>query len=298
MIFNSKTRKYLRLNSQLGIPLLKCEVNISHAASVSGILRTIAFFLTIILIGFSSCKKSNTVQKTIINTSISNGFPQGGANYLNGVLYARKQILIPEGDVTYSSAAGFSSSTLPMTNYYYLFDLLTTILGNESAGIVKVNSSVMKWRGLKTSSMQIYQDSTRNPEYSGGISWDVGGNVNFSSFNTSVSRGFPVITDASFLPDTISKSQPLYIHSGKNNYSNTDSIMIGFKDDTNIVYKYFGGTDSVFVFTPEEMSILTAGSVNREIKVFAKNFSNMIVNNKRYVFIMHTDLIKFITVIP
>ena len=247
---------------------------------------------------FTECKKENKPSPVNINTSISNGFPSGGANYLNGFLYARRYILVPELDTSFSASAGFSNSTLPMSNYYMMFSNVITILGNETAGTVKIDSTEMKWGYSKTSSTLIYRDTTYNPKYKNTVQWTVSGNKNFSSFSTKVTRGFPEIANPDFLPDTIYKSDNITLRSGANNFSNTDSIMVQIQDDLSSVYKYFSGKDSIFTFTKEEIAGLNNGLLNRQIKVYAKNFSNIIVNNNRFVFAMHTDIIKFIKILP
>jgi hypothetical protein len=250
--------------------------------------------LIIIFIILSACKKEDdTAYNTMINTSVSNGFPLGGTDYLNGFLFARKEIVPSLSITSYSSEAGFSSSTIPMSQFYYLSSI---ILGVESVGIVKINSSTMKWQGVKSSSQQIYKDLTLVPDYSSGVSWTVSGNSNFSPFNTTVPRGFPVINKTNYLPQIISKSQPLVIHTGYNNYTNTDSIMVGISDESTLIYQYFAGKDSVLTFTAEDLADLSIGSVNHQLIVYAKNFSNIVVNNKRYIFVMQTDLVQFISI--
>jgi hypothetical protein len=258
-------------------------------------MRNKILIITIIFISLSACRKDdNNSNNNVINTPISDGFPPGGKDYLNGLLYARKEILAPEGLISYTAEAGFSDTTLPLTNFYYLSGI---ILGVERAGTVKINSTFLKWNGLKSSSQLIYRDSTNNPDYSHGVSWDVGGNSNFSSFKTTVTRGFPMINNIDYLPSVFSKSVPLTIHTGANNYSNTDSIMIGISDGTILLYQYFSGKDSVFTFNPEDLTHLSTGS-GKQITVYAKNFSNMVVNNKRYLYVMHSDVLKFISITP
>ena len=261
-------------------------------------MQKIFVVVSILFVLFTACKKENKPSTININTSISNGFPSGGTNYLNCFLYARRYILVPELDTSFSSMAGFSSSTLPMSNYYMMFSNVVTILGSETVGTVKIDSTQMKWGFSKTSSTLIYRDTSFNPNYKNTVQWTLSGNKNFSPFSTKVTRGFPEIANPDFLPDTIYKSDNITIHSGADNFSNTDSIMIQILDDYNSVFKYFSGKDSVFTFTKEEISGLNPGMLNGRIRVYAKNFSNMVVNNNRYVFAMHTDIIKFTKILP
>ncbi|MHB8259391.1 MAG: hypothetical protein ACYDCN_02445 [Bacteroidia bacterium] len=264
-------------------------------------MKKTTILLTAILFTVLACKKSSTTTSggggggTTPNTTISNGFPASGTSSINGVLYAQS-ITIPSYSITqYNGGAAFSKTAKPFSLMYTIYGIL---IGSDLVGVLKLDSTILKY---STTGNITYTDTTNSSIYS-AVKWNIGGNTNFGAFTTTVTRGYPVMTNASYLPTTFSKSQPLTINFGATNYSNTDSIMVMITDNASPTsfgfYKYLAGNASSVTFAASQLSGLSTTSASPEIIVYAKNFSNMTNANKNYIFVMQNSLVQFITITP
>ncbi len=114
-----------------------------------------------------------------------------------------------------------------------------------------------------------------------------------------VARGFPLITNPNYLPNTISKAAGFTINFGTNNYANTDSIivlLVGGQGTTSFPYKHLSGNATSVTYTSAELNNVSSGS--GQIIVYGINYSNMTVNSKNYLYIMQHDVINFLTINP
>jgi len=254
----------------------------------------------IICIAFACKKSSNTTGGGAIvqNTGTSSGFGAGGTSSINGVLYAQ-HFSVPSYSVSqYNGGATFSKTAKPLSSLYAVMGIP---IGGEQAGILKLDSTVLKYNTTNANgNINTYTDSTNTSVYS-SVNWNVGGNANFTAFTATVSRGYPAIANSTYLPATFSKSQPLTINFGATNYTNTDSIVVMITDNTSstgFIYKYMAGTSSSVTFTAAQLSGLSTTSSNSQIIVYAKNYSSLTNGGKNYVFVMENDLIQFVTITP
>ena len=250
-----------------------------------------------------ACKKSNTTTSgggntTLQNTTISNGFPASGTGSINGVLYAQSTTIPSYSITAYAGGATFSKTAKPFSQLYTIFGVL---IGYDNAGILKLDSTVLKYNTTAGNQNTYSDTSTNNPIYS-TVKWNIGGNSNFTGFNTTVPRGYPVIANPNYLPATFSKSQPLTLNFGTSNYTNADSIFVLITDNasptTSYVSKYLAGNASSVTFTAAQLSGMSTSSSSAQIVVYAKNFSNITNGNKNYIFIMQNTLVQFVTITP
>ncbi len=255
----------------------------------------------IICIAFA-CKKNNTTTggggNTTQSTTTSSGFGVGGTNNINGVLYAM-HLSVPSYSISqYQGGATFSKTAKPLSSLYVVMGIP---IGGEQVGVLKLDSTVLKYNTTNANSnINTYTDTTNNSIYN-AVKWNVGGNTNFSAFTATVSRGYPIIANSTYLPATFSKSQALTINFGATNYSNTDSIVVMITDNastTNFIYKYLAGTNSSVTFTAAQLSGLSTTATNSQIIVYAKNYSNLNNGGKNYLFVLENDLIQFVTITP
>jgi len=264
-----------------------------------------SLLLAAILVTAIACKKSTTTTRgpgvgTTQSTTVTNGFGTAGTNNINGVLYAQRLNISASGlnVVQYQAGATFSKTAKPLSG---LYAQLGIPLNGEQAGVLKLDSTILKYNYTNANSnINTYSDTTTNSVYN-SAKWSVGGNTNFTAFTTTVTRGYPVMTNTSYLPTTFSKSQPLTINFGSNNYSNTDSLIVLITDNgstTNFfVYKYVAGNASSVTFTAAELSAASTTS-SPEIVVYAKNYSSSSNGGKNYVFVLENDLVNYVTITP
>jgi|GEM_PF-1795086 hypothetical protein len=264
-------------------------------------MKKTTFLLAVILVTAIACKKSTTTPGgpggTTQSTTISNGFGAAGTSNINGVFMAELFNFPGLSVIQYHSSASLFKTAHPFNQLYQSAGIISP---GDTAGHLKINTTTMV-RDTGNPSF-IYTDTTSTANYSSGVKWTLAGNVNFTAFSTSVTRGFPVAANANYLPSTFSKSQNLTLNLGTAGYTNTDSLMVMIYTSSSAtsgaVFKYVAGNASSVTFTPADMSsLITNGSFN-EILVYAKNFSNMSVNGKNYVFVMHYTIGAFITVTP
>ena len=260
--------------------------------------------LAAILVTSMACKKSTTsttpggggtVQQ---NTGMSNGFPASGTGSINGVLYAQR-ISVPTYSVTsYNAGAVFSKTAKAFSSLYVI---LGVPVGYDPAGAVEIDSTTLSFNATNVNNhINSYTDSAGTSVYN-SAKWTVGGNSNFSTLTTTVTRGYPAIAQSNYLPSAFSKSQPLTINLGTN-YSNTDSLIVMVTDNAStnpfFVYKYLPGNASSVTFTAAQLSGASTSSSAPEIIVYAKNYSNLSTGGKNYIFVMENDLVQFVTITP
>jgi len=267
-------------------------------------MKKIEILLFAVLFILLACKKNNSTTSTgggytaSQNTSISNGFPASGTGSINGVLYAQ-HISVPSYSISqYYGGATFSKTAKPFSSLYALLGIL---LPGEQAGVLKLDSTVLKYNYTSAqNNINTYSDTTNTSVYS-SLKWNIGGNANFTAFITNVQRGYPIITNTNYLPTTFSKSQPLTINFGSN-YSNTDSIIVAITDNASptsfFIYKYIAGNVSSVTFTASQLSGASTSTTNPQIIIYAKNYSNITNGNKNYIFVMENDLTQFVTITP
>ncbi len=257
-----------------------------------------------ILVVFLACKKKKDptpidsttppVNNNPANSSLANGLPANTGN-INGVFLAQK-LSIPSSSFTvYQSYASLnvSGNSLQAIN-----PISILLVGMDNAGTVKINSNILKFETINAFEMHRYTDTTASPNYTTGVIWYLGGNTSFSSFTTTITRGFPIISNTGFLPTTISKTQSLTINFGSSNISNADSIIVEISGPGLNVSKTLAGSTQSVNFTAAQLSNATVGTSNAQFLVYVKNYSNMSINNKTHVFIMMNSLSGFANVTP
>lgn len=252
---------------------------------------------------FAFCKKKNETPPTVtptnntpINTSLQNGLGSE-ANNLNGVLQAEKMEIPAFSFVAYESRAAFDAAQKPYSNYFMLGGIFATT--GVYAGALKLNNTTLKYDISTANQINRYKDTLSSRNYSAGATWDLTANSSFSSFSVNVSRGFPIISNPNYLPNTISKSAGFTINFGVSNYSNTDSILVliqGGAGTTSYPYKHLAGSVTSVTYTPAELNNIGNGS--GQIIIYALNYSNITVNSKNYLLIMQYDVINPVTINP
>lgn len=246
-----------------------------------------------------SCQKTNNPPTTSSgggsspqNTTISNGFPSSGTGSINGVLYSQKLTITNYSVTQYAAGAGFSAIAKPFS----FISFYSGVIGYNPAGVVKINSTILKdsIRG----STNYYTDTTSNSVYS-SVSWNVGGNPSFSTFTTSVPRGYPAIVNTGYLPAAFSKSVPLTLTFGTANYTNTDSLFVVITDNISsaFIYKYLPGNSTSVTFPVAQLSGFSVGTQGA-ITIFAKNYSNLTNAGKNYIFVLENTLAQWVTINP
>jgi hypothetical protein len=215
------------------------------------------------------------------------------------VLYAQ-HIIVPSYSVSQYAAGGTFSKTVKA--FSSLYTVLGILLPGEQAGILKLDSTVLKYNTTNANNnINTYTDTTNTSIYN-TVNWNVGGNANFTAFTTTVTRGYPTIANVNYLSTTFSKSQSLTINFGATNYSNTDSIIVMITDNAStnpfFIYKYVAGNASSVTFTAAQLSGASTSSTSSQVIVYAKNYSNLNSGGKNYVFVMENDLVQFVTITP
>jgi len=210
-------------------------------------------------------------------------------------MQAQKYTVPGFGVSVYESRAAFSANAQPLSSYHFMGTIYTNT--GINAGVLKLNSTSLKYDLTTQYQENRYVDTVSTRNYSAGVTWSLSANASFSSFNTTVSRGFPNISNTNFLPASISKSAGCTFTIGSGNYSNTDSLLVLIVGSSGFpVMKHLAGTATSVAFTANDLSILSAGS--NYVMVFGVNYSNMTVSGKKYIFIMEHDISANVAVNP
>ena len=260
--------------------------------------------LVSIISHFTFCKKkeANTpvANTPTNNVPVNSPFQSGignNTNNLNGVLQVEKVVIPSFSTTAYESRAAFNANYQSLSYYYQLGGIFATTGSN--AGVLKLNSTTLKYDIATANQTNRYKDTVSVRNYSIGATWDLVANNSFSSFSVNIAQGFPIIANPNYLPNTVSKAAGLTINFGANNYSNTDSIivfLVGGPGTTSYPYKHLSGNVTSISYSPAEL--INVGTGNGEIIVYGINYSNMTVNSKNYLYIMQYDVINFITINP
>ena len=184
---------------------------------------------------------------------------------------------------------------MPIGAYHMMGGIMATF--GQNAGVLKLNGTTLKFDASTPAQQNRYTDTLSSRNYSAGASWDLAANSSFGSFTTTVTRGYPVISNVNYLPASVSKASGFTLTMGPGNYSNTDSLIVFVSGVGGVSpFKHLPGNATSVSFSPLDLSTLGTGS--GLLIVFGINYSNMMVSGKNYVFIMQHDLSNPVQINP
>lgn len=248
----------------------------------------------IILILFITCKKKNENSPPSnnpnqpANTSLQNG-PPPNPNQVNGFFMVNTTTILDFGINFYNTEVGMSHSYKPL-NVFNPF--LNIVVGYDYADTIKRNNVALKFNG----NAKKYTDTTMSV-YTSPLAFQLKGNSMFSAFSVTI-QNLPVITNTTFIPSQISKSQNLVLNWGNGNISNADSICIMIADNSSgqFIYKSLPASVSSYTINSYELSFLNVNSLNTQMHFFIKKYAYIVVNGKVHVFCTARQQIKNLTV--
>ncbi|MCE3227537.1 MAG: hypothetical protein K0S32_2088 [Bacteroidetes bacterium] len=247
----------------------------------------------VLLLAVTSCKKKETspepVQTTTGgSTTGGNGSVQSGignnAGNLHGYMMANL-VKVPTTTMVLSSQmAMFSTSPQPFGYYYTPENPMMNPAVN--AGVVRCNSDTVPY--MQNGPFGGFYYSYGMAKTLNSPVWNLTGVSPFTTFETTVPRGYPVSVSNSFLPDSVSKTSNLTIQFNAN-FSNTDSICVFITDNgSKYASKHVAGNATSVTFTPAQFTGFATG--NGDIQVIAYNYSNQTVNGKNYIYVLQETI--------
>ncbi len=181
----------------------------------------------------------------------------------------------------------------PLVNYHATSILYTdSVKENLSAsagylGTVYFNESALNYN----SAIKLYFDTVQRRSNEGQY-WELNGGGGMPSFTTSVTDSFPSLTNVDLLPDTIHKSDSLYLVFDSSTY--TDQIELAFWDGNPRVLcpynKNLPGTQTSVSIISNELSLLNAETVHITLSLIKQEFQ--ILNGFRFKFEKRLDIVK------
>lgn len=248
------------------------------------------FTLFLVYISLLSCdKKKDTASilqaaSTSEGTSkITNGLP-ANTNSINGVFSVCR--LCTDSYTINGGSAGLNGSGQSLQ---HINPFTINLIGQDSAGVLKINNTILKFETTNPSQLNTYRDTVLYPYYAPEIVWSLSANSSFNSFSTTVPRGFPEINNQNVFPAAFSRSQPLTINFGANNINNADSITVQMLSQNASVFKTVSASALSISFTAADLSVLPIGT-DTSLFIYIKNYSNKSVSYKTYIFIITTLL--------
>jgi hypothetical protein len=212
-------------------------------------------------------------------------------NSINGVFVAHKRIT--NNSALFTGQASISLATKAYKDIYP-YDPLSPYFPNlkagDYAGDLKINGSSASYESANyTQDYHIYEDANPSRQYDSGITWQLARVVPFSSFSTNVPRGFPAVANNSYFPSSISKNAGIIINFGANNFTNVDSIEVKISSYSFCYTKVLAANSSSVFFSGNNVAFLSFANLNTaNIDVSLKNYSNMVVDSKTFIFMMVT----------
>jgi hypothetical protein len=253
----------------------------------------------VLLCAFAGCKKqtmSKVETPVPVTTSLENGM---GNTTVNGYLYCSLNSSFTWSGNSFFYAAFGDPARKLLSSYNHFSDFTqfsgSNTFGNIDVGQVTFANSVTLFKNLFNPNVN-YTGNT-NVFTGTDASWSVEGNGSFKPFNITVSRGFPTLSNT-FTLAPVSRTNPYTIDLSAL-ASNYDSIVVEIGNNLSSFgnpKRHLGNSGSV-TFNASELSNLFT-SQNGQVKICAFNYSNITIEDKRYIFELARKNTQYITINP
>lgn len=249
-------------------------------------MRLITLISVLLALGFSACnKKESTTPTPPVNVGINNGMGDGPTK-IHGYLYASYKKTVYSGSGNYFSSNLYALANFGdpkrnlMSNFDHAKEGSTFFSGsdqpNVSVGTVNFSGLVFN----NSSTTNYFMSSTQYALSDLSPSWSTRGNGPFKPISISLPRLFPQITSTS-KGDTTSRNND-YTIQVSNFISNYDSVVVRIQNTNFEVSKRIGKESNTITFTKGELASMYSSYCT--ISYMAFNYSNMTVEDKKYVF--------------
>jgi hypothetical protein len=244
------------------------------------------------LLVITSCKKNENspAPDPVITPPVQNSALQPGiganANSLHGVLMGTI-FEVPGLGMNYSTALGIFNNAPQKYGVYYRPEGRAVSPG-VYAGVLKYNSDTVDY--LQNGPQGFYYEY--NIANVSTATWELEAISPFTSFTTTVTRGFPVQSGTNFLPDSVNRSAGLTLQLS-NIFSNTDSLFVFITDQNFMLSRHLPGNASSVNFTTAELQQFVNATC--QISVMAHNYSNQTINGKNLMYVMQRYFTEDVT---
>lgn len=247
-----------------------------------------------------SCRKKRElapVEEPLVNRELKAGWPED-IRAVNGYFYASRKTNYD--DPQYSNVTLYAVFRDPAGDLCSNFDHyeLTMFPNFQALGNVKVGSVYFGSETLLPSELGMGISYAMNLEFPTPMlpataSWQTDGNGSFKPVNIKVGRGFPHVSDSavsSIQNYSLSISRGFTLNLGSS-VSNFDSLVVTLNTFTSkVVRKTLNPGENVVYFSSDDLSALANQSASGRLSLNAFNYSNMIIENKTYLFELSNKL--------
>ncbi len=259
------------------------------------------------LLALSACKKNNATEpdtnKSSAQTTGVNTTPTSSviANGLPGNLINVSAVLKADYEFRQQNNAGdFSAdATLYTTDKPFFVSFSYNQVGDlsDNVGSLKINTTTLKKDSTSNPLHLMYTDTT-NANYISGVTWQLNSSGTFPSFTTTVTRGFPVVTNTIVLLDTVTKTTGFTINLLADGVTNADSVTIFIPNTFNnsILRKTVAGSATSIIIDATNLANFTPSAqffnLTYGITLYITNYSHNTINNKTLVYVMQKTIVS------